>query len=145
MGRSPVGQRLFTAAISAGLIAASCSGCFSQDGKATQKTARITVDNNTRTSHAVTCSQVNWLLTANISAAPAEVKVLLRLDPEKPKVESVHFDNFVGFSGVSNSGAGDAKIRVAHDTYTITGTASGSQLNDPRVSVTAPFTIEVGC
>jgi hypothetical protein len=126
------------------LVAASCAGCFT-DNRVTQKTARITVDNNTRTSHAVTCSQVDWLLTANISAAPANVRVLLKLDPETPKVESVHFDNFAGFSGVSDSGAGEAKIRFANNTYTITGTAEGSQLNDPRISVTAPFTIEVGC
>jgi len=139
-----VGRRFITAAVSASLVAASCSGCFTND-KATQKTARITVDNNTRTSHAVSCSQVNWLLTANISAAPATVRVLLKLDSETPKVESVHFDNFAGFSGVSDSGAGQAKIRFANNTYTITGTAEGSQLNDPRVSVTAPFTVEVGC
>ena len=139
-----MGRRLITAAVGASLVAASCSGCFTDD-KATQKTARITVDNNTRTSHAVSCSQVNWLLTANISAAPATVRVLLKLDSETPKVESVHFDNFAGFSGVSDSGAGQAKIRFANDTYTITGTAEGSQLNDPRVSVTAPFTVEVGC
>jgi lipoprotein LpqH len=140
-----VGQRLITAAVGAVLVAASCSGCITRDDKATQKTAHVTVDSNTRTSHAVTCNQVNWLLTANISAAPANVKVLLRLDPEKPTVESVHFDNFVGFSGVSNSGAGESKIRVANGTYTITGTAVGSQVGDPRVSVTTPFTVEVGC
>jgi ipoprotein LpqH len=139
-----VGRRLITAAVGASLVAASCSGCSTND-KATQKTARVTVDKNTRTSHAVSCSQVDWLLTANISAAPATVRVLLRLDPETPKVESVHFDNFAGFSGVSDSGAGQAKIRFANNTYTITGTAEGSQLNDPRISVTAPFTIEVGC
>ncbi len=139
-----MGGRFVTAAVTVLVVAASCAGCFSS-AKVTEQTARITVDNNTRTSHAVTCSQVNWLLTANISAAPANVKVLLRLDPEKPTVESVHFDNFVGFSGVSNSGAGESKIHVANDTYTITGTASGTQLNDPRVSVTQPFTVEVGC
>ncbi|WIM89644.1 lipoprotein LpqH [Candidatus Mycobacterium wuenschmannii] len=138
-------RRLGTAAVAAAVLAAACAGCFGQDSKATQKTAHITVDNDSRTSHAVTCNQVNWLLTANISVAPANVKVLLKLDSDQPKVESVHFDNFVGFSGVSNSGAGDAKIRVAHDTYTITGTASGSRLNDPRVSIDEPFTIEVGC
>jgi len=139
-----VGRRLIIAAVSASLVGASCSGCFTDD-KVTQKTARITVDNNTRTSHAVTCSQVDWLLTANISAAPANVRVLLKLDADTPKIESVHFDNFAGFSGVSDSGVGEAKIRFANNTYTITGTAEGSQLNDPRVSVTAPFTIEVGC
>jgi lipoprotein LpqH len=139
-----VGRRLITAAVGASLVAASCAGCFTDD-KVTQKTARITVDKNTRTSHAVTCSQVDWLLTANISAAPANVRVLLKLDPETPKVESVNFDNFAGFSGVSDSGAGEAKVRFANNTYTITGTAQGSQLNDPRISMTTPFTIEVGC
>ena len=139
-----MGPRLITAAVTASLVAAVCSGCVS-DNKATQKTARITVDKNTRTSHAVTCSQVDWLLTANISAAPANVRVLLKLDPETPKVESVHFDNFAGFTGVSDSGLGEAKIRFAKDRYTISGTAEGSQLNDPRVSVTVPFSIEVGC
>ena len=106
-----MGRRLITAAVSASLVAASCSGCF-HDDKATQKTARITVDNNTRTSHAVSCSQVDWLLTPNISAAPASVRVLLKLDSETPKVESVHFNNFAGFSGVSDSGAGETKIRL---------------------------------
>ncbi len=132
-------------AASAVLVVAACSGCFSQDEKTTQKTAHITVDNTSRTSHAITCNQVNWLLTANISVAPANVQVLLRLDPDKPTVESVHFDNFAGFSGVSNSGAGEAKIHVSKDVYTITGTAQGSQLDDSHVSVTKPFTVEVAC
>lgn len=140
-----MGRRLVTGAVIALLVAASCSGCFLHDDKVAQKTARITVDNNTRTSHAVSCSQVEWLLTADITAAPASVRVLLKLDSDKPKLESVDINNFAGFSGVANSGAGDTKIRFANDTYTITGTAEGSQLDDPRVSVTAPFKIEVGC
>jgi lipoprotein antigen len=140
-----VGRRLVTAAVSASSVAALCSGCFVHDEKVAQKTARITVDNNTRTSHAVSCSQVDWLLTANITAAAAKVRVLLKLDPEKPTVESVNFYDFVGFSGIADTGGGDTKIHFANDTYTITGTAQGSQLNDPHVSVTRPFKIEVGC
>jgi hypothetical protein len=126
------------------LLVASCAGCFGSD-KATEKTARITVDNNTRTSHDVTCNQVQWLLTANIAAAPANVRVLLKLDSEKPKIESVNIDNFAGFTGVADVGAGDAKATFADGRYTVIGTAEGSQLNDPRVSLTAPFKIEVGC
>jgi len=140
-----VGPRLVTAAVSSSLVAALCSGCLVHDEKVAQKTARITVDNNTRTSHAVSCTQVDWILTANITAAPANVRVLLKLDPEKPTVEAVNFDNFVGFSGVADAGAGETKIHFNNDTYTITGTAQGSQLNDPHVSVTRPFKIEVGC
>jgi ipoprotein LpqH len=139
-----VGGRFVTAAVTVLVVVASCAGCFSSQ-KVTEKTARITVDNNTRTSHAVTCNQVQWLLTANIAAAPANVRVLLKLDSEKPKLESVNIDNFAGFTGVADAGAGDAKAIFANGTYTITGTAEGSQLNDPRVSLTAPFKIEVGC
>ncbi|MGA8543833.1 MAG: lipoprotein LpqH [Mycobacterium sp.] len=127
------------------LVVASCAGCSAHSDKVAQKTARITVDNNTRTSHAITCNQVQWLLTTNISAAPANVRVLLKLDSEKPKLESVNIDNFAGFTGVADVGAGEAKATFANGTYTITGTAEGSQLNDPRVSLTAPFKIEVGC
>jgi ipoprotein LpqH len=138
-----VGSRFVTAAVTV-LVVTSCAGC-SHSEKPTQQTARITVDNNTRTSHAVTCDQVQWLLTAHIAAAPASVRVLLKLDSEKPKLESVNIDNFAGFTGVADAGAGDAKVVFANGTYTITGTAEGSKLNDPRVSLTAPFKIEVGC
>ena len=139
-----MGGRFVTAAVTDLVVAASCAGCFSS-AKVTEQTARITVDNNTRTSHAVTCNQVQWLLTANIAAAPASVRVLLKLDSEKPKLESVNIDNFAGFTGVADVGAGDAKAVFANGTYTITGTAEGSQRNDPRVSVTAPFKIEMNC
>lgn len=138
-------SRFVTAAVTVlVVVVASSAGC-SGTQKVAQKTARITVDNRTRTSHAVTCSQVQWLLTANIAAAPANVRVLLKLDSEKPKLESVNIENFGGFTGVADAGAGDAKATFANGMYTITGTAEGSQLNDPRVSLTAPFKIEVGC
>jgi ipoprotein LpqH len=143
-----MGGRFVTAAVTAFVVVASCSGCSTSDtpdGKVLQKTARITVDNNTRTSHAIVCSQVQWLLTADISAAPARVSVLLDLNSEKPKLESVNINNFSGFTGVADAGAGNAKVVFADNTYTITGEAEGSQLNDPRVSVTSPFKIEVGC
>lgn len=138
-----MGGRLVTAAVTV-LVVASCAGCFGSN-KVTPTTARITVDNNTRTSHDVTCNQVQWLLTANIAAAPANVRVSLNLDSEQPKLQSVNIDNFAGFTGVADAGAGNAKAVFADGKYTITGTAEGSKLNDPRVSLTAPFKIEVGC
>ncbi len=139
-----MGSRFITAAATGLVMVAPCAGCFSSN-KVAQKTARITVNNSTRTSHAVTCDQVQWLLTANIAAAPANVRVVLKLDSDKPKLESVNIDNFAGFTGVADVGAGDAKAAFSNGTYTITGTAEGSQRNDPRVSLTAPFRIEVGC
>ena len=138
-----MGGKFVTAAVTV-LVVASCAGCFGSN-KVTQKTARITVDNNTRTSHDVTCNQVQWLLTANIAAAPANVRVSLNLDSEQPKLQSVNIENFAGFTGVADAGAGNAKAVFADGKYTITGTAEGSKLNDPRISLTTPFKIEVGC
>lgn len=129
----------------AAVLMASSSGCFMHSDKVPQKTAHITVNNTTRTSHAVTCEQVQWLLTADISAAPARAKVLLNLDAEQPQVESVNIDDFNGFTGVADKGAGNAKVMFARGTYTITGQAQGSQRGDSKVSTTAPFKIEVGC
>lgn len=137
-------SRFGAAAVVALVVVASCAGCFRAE-KVPQKTARITVNNNTRTSHAVSCSQVQWLLTADISAAPARVQVVLKLDSEKPKLESVNINNFGGFTGVADSGAGNGTVVFARDTYTIRGEAQGSQRGDPSVSTTAPFKIEVGC
>lgn len=140
-----MGGRFVIAVVTASVVVGAGAGCSSSDQHVAQKTARITVDNNTRTSHAVVCSQIQWLLTADITAAPASVHVLLKLDSEKPKLESVNIENFAGFTGVADSQAGNATVGFAHGTYTIRGEAEGSQLNDPRVSVTTPFKIEVGC
>jgi ipoprotein LpqH len=140
-----VRSRFVAAAVTALVVVASCSGCLMREEKVAQKTARITVNNNTRTSHAVSCSQVQWLLTADISAAPARVQVVLKLDSEKPKLESVNINDFGGFTGIADAGAGNATAVFARDTYTITGEAQGSQRGDPSVSTTAPFKIEVGC
>jgi lipoprotein LpqH len=131
--------------MTASALMAASSGCFMHSDKVPQKTAHITVDNMTRTSHAITCTQVQWWLTANISAAPAQVKVVLKLDSDKPQAESVNIDNFAGFTGVADAGAGNAKVAYAGGTYTITGEARGTKRDDPSISTTAPFRIDVGC
>jgi ipoprotein LpqH len=137
--------RFVAAGITASVLVASCSGCFVRAERLPQKTARINVDNITRTSHAVSCTQVQWLLTADISAAPARVKVVLNLDSEKPKAESVNIDDFEGFTGVADAAAGNAAVVFGGNTYTITGEAQGLERNDPSVRTTAPFKIELGC
>lgn len=137
--------RSVAAAVIAPAVMALSSGCLLHSEKVPQKTAHITVDNITRSSHAVSCTQVEWLLTANISAAPARVKVVLKLDSEKPKAESVNIDNFEDFTGVADAGAGNATAVFSGNKYTITGEAEGTKRNDPNVSTTAPFRIEMSC
>ncbi|KAA8964605.1 lipoprotein LpqH [Mycobacterium sp.] len=139
------GRFAIAAMAAASVPMALCSGCFLRAERIPQKTAHVTVDYVTRTSHAVTCNQVQWLLTADVSLAPARVRVLLNLDSGKPKVESVNIDNYNDFTGVADAGVGHATAVFAGNTYTVTGEAHGSRRTDPAITTTAPFTIEVDC
>lgn len=137
--------RFVTAAVIASVVVASSSGCFMRAEKVPQNTARLTVNHQTRTSHALTCSQVEWIWHADISAAPARVKIAIRLDGEKLKAESVNIDNFEGFTGVADSGVGNAKAAFANNTYTVTGQAQGTDPDNANTPATADFKIEVSC
>jgi lipoprotein LpqH len=136
-------RRVATAMITLAVIAAGL-GC-SRAETVPQKTARITVDGNTRTSHAVSCTQVEWLLTVDIGAAPGNVQAMLRLQSDEPKAESVNINNVDGFTGLADTGVGRAKATFANGTYRITGTAQGTNTEDPSTPKTADFKIETQC
>lgn len=137
-------NRFVTAAVLALALALAGSGCYGQSKTLPQKTARITIDGNTRTSHAITCGQVQSLLTVEISAAPARVRMLLRLD-DTVTPENVDINDFNGFTGVANAGAGKAEAAFSGSTYTVSGTAQGPNLEHPETTKTADFHIEVQC
>ncbi|GFG75159.1 lipoprotein LpqH [Mycobacterium botniense] len=136
-------QRFCAMVLTALVLATASAACSGHT--VPQKTARITVDNNTRTSQAVSCTQLQWLLTMDISATPAHVRAVLNLQADKPKPESVNIDNFNGFSGIADSGAGSAQAAFAHDTYTITGAAQQTNPDNPNTPTTATFRIEAKC
>jgi ipoprotein LpqH len=140
-----VKSRIVAAALIASMLAAGSLGCSPRPQKLPQRTAHITIYGNTHTTHAVSCSQIQWLLTVNISAAPAHIQAVLKLDSAKPKPESIHFYNVEGFNGVANAGAGNAEVVFSGNTYTITGTAEGSNLKDPSTQTTADFRIAATC
>ncbi|MGH3523761.1 MAG: lipoprotein LpqH [Mycobacterium sp.] len=137
--------RLVAAAVIASVLVVGSSGCSQGAAKVPQKTARVTVNGHTSTSHAVSCTQVQWLLTVDISAGPGHVRAVLQLDPHQPKMESVNIDNFNGFSGVADAGVGKAEVTFAGDTYHITGAAPRTNPENPVESSTAPFTIDTTC
>jgi hypothetical protein len=123
--RWPVRNRIVAAAVIALAVMAGGLGC-SPSQTVPQKTARITVDGNTRTSHAVSCTQVEWLVSVDVGAAPGSVQAMLRLQSDNPKAESVNINNVNGFTGVADAGAGTAKATFTNGTYRITGTAQGT-------------------
>ena len=138
-------KRFIATAVTVSMLAACSAGCSPRAAKVPQSTAHITMNGNTLTSHAVSCTQVEWLLTVNISAAPARVRMVLKLDSGKPKPESVNIDNLDGFSGVADAGAGNAEAVFSGDTYTVTGTAQGTNPQDPSTPTTADFRISARC
>lgn len=137
--------RFIAAAVTASALAGVTAGCSAHANKVPQKTAHITVDGNTRTSHAVSCSQVQWMLTMDINAAPARVKMLLNLQRGRPEPETVNIENLDGFTGVANAEVGNAQASFAGDTYTVTGAAQGTNPNDVNHPRTAAFRISANC
>jgi hypothetical protein len=137
--------RSIAAAVTAVALIAGSSGCSQQANKVPQKTARVTVNDETRTSHAVSCTQVQWSLAVDISAAPAQVRAVLQLEPDGPKPQSVNIDNFNGFTGLADTDNGHAEATFASNTYHITGTAHVPNLEDPSKPGKTDFTIDVTC
>jgi ipoprotein LpqH len=143
--RWPVTIRFIAAVVTASAVGAVSCGCSPHADKVAQKTAQITLDGNTHTSHAVSCTQVEWLLTVDISAAPARVKMVLNLEHGKPQARSVDFDNVNGFTGVAGNDTGSVHAEFARDTYTVSGAAQGTNPNDVNHPRTADFRISAKC
>src|SRR5262249_19527529 len=108
-------------------------------------TARITVNGNTRTTHVVTCTQLQWTLTIDITAGPARVTAVVQLEGEKPTPTSVDIADFDGFSGNAGQGIGNVDAAFADSTYTLTGTAQRTNSDNPNNPTTAPYRIEAQC
>lgn len=121
------------------------AGCAEQATADRPETGRITVDGTTHTTQAVSCAQYQWLLVIQMTAEPAHARTLLQLGGEAPAVRTVSIANFDGFNGVAGEGASSADASFAEGTYTISGTAEGSDPGSPGTTSTVPFRIEAPC
>jgi hypothetical protein len=133
------------AVAAAALVTASLAGCSHDAEHAPQPTAQLTVNNATRTTHEISCTQIESLLTIKATAAPATAQAIIQLNGDKPVVRTVNLTNFDGFHGVAGEGVGRADVTFANGTYTITGDAEGAVPDHPAESKTAPFRIQTPC
>ncbi len=138
-------NRFIAATVAVLATAAVSTGCSPRTDKVPQRTAHITLDDHSLTSHAVACSQVQWMLTVDIDAAPARVQMMLDLQRDKPVPESVAIDNLNNFTGVANARVGSAQAVFANNGYTVTGSAQGTNPDDVNSPRTASFRISVNC
>ncbi len=138
-------NRFIAATVAVLAIAGISSGCSRNTDKVPQRTAHITLDGNSLTSHAVACSQVQWMLTVDIDAAPARVQMMLNLQRDKPVPESVAIDDLNNFTGVANAQVGSAQAVFGNNSYTVTGAAQGTDPDNVNTPRTATFRISVNC
>jgi ipoprotein LpqH len=135
----------FVAVATALVFVAGISGCSQQPTAKEQVPGRITVEGNARTTESLECDQHEWLLMIEATAGPAHAQALLQLGGEKPAVRTVNISNFNGFNGVAGEGLGNVDASFADGVYTVTGTAEGSNPDDPGKTRTARFRIEAPC
>ncbi|HET9874566.1 MAG TPA: lipoprotein LpqH [Mycobacterium sp.] len=121
------------------------AGCGQGTAKVAQKSARVTVNSDTLTTHDVSCAQVQWLLTMDIRANPANVRAVLQLDLDQPKSQSINIENFNGFSGVADAAVGKAEATFSGGAYHITGTVHRTNPENPAEPENAAFSIDATC
>jgi lipoprotein LpqH len=127
------------------IVVAAASGCAEEATAEREETGRITIDGTTHTTRTVACEQVQWSLIIRTTAGPGHARAFLQLGGEQPTVKTVNIANFDGFNGVAGEGHGSVEASLVDGTYTITGTAEGSDPENPGKTRTAPFRIEAFC
>jgi ipoprotein LpqH len=109
-------------------------------------TASVTVNGNDTKFQIVNCTQVEWIRTIDIGGDFSGAKVVIDQRGEPVTAESVHIRNLGGFTGMYSQGdGGDASMSMSGDKFTITGTASGYQVDKPGEPATATFKIIAAC
>jgi lipoprotein LpqH len=127
------------------IVVASTTGCGEEQKPERAKSARITVGGSTQTAHDVSCTQLEWSMIIETKSGSTRTRSLLEIGQEQPIAKSVDIQDFDGFSGVAGEGAGGADVSLVNNAYVITGTAEGSDPENPGTTRTVPFRIETPC
>ena len=127
------------------MVVAGTAGCGEEAKPERAKNTRITVGSKTQTTQEVSCTQLGWSVIIETKSGPARTRSFLQIGGEKPIAKTVDIHDFDGFSGVAGGGAGSADASLANNAYVITGTAEGSDPENPGKTRTMPFRIETPC
>ncbi|MDT5138102.1 MAG: hypothetical protein QOD58_2364 [Mycobacterium sp.] len=111
-----------------------------------RKAAHLTIDGNAVTARPPACSQVESYRTIDIRDRDGQVQAVMLISGDRVLPQFVKIRNIDGFTGsYYEGGVGDAKVDVAKNTYTITGSASGINNDNPNKVVTTDFKISAEC
>ncbi|MGH3677191.1 MAG: lipoprotein LpqH [Mycobacterium sp.] len=126
-------------------VTAGCGLAAPEPSEPSEQSGQIEIGDITRDTQTVSCTQNEWSLTIEANADPGRAEALLQLGGEKPIVETVNIQNVDGRNAFVGGDAGDAEASSRGGTYTITGTAAGSDSANPGQTKDMPFKIEVPC
>jgi ipoprotein LpqH len=134
-----------TAALVTVAITAGCGLTGSEPNEPSQRSGEITVGDKSRHTQTVACAQTEWLVTITATSDPGRARASLKLDGDKPSVQTVNIENLDGLNGVAGGDLGKADASVKGSVYTITGTATVSDVAKPGQTQNLPFKIEAPC
>lgn len=143
--------KIMKAAAAAIVIVGGGVGCsFARVDQAETRTppgvAQVTVDGeDAGRFELVQCVPARNTTAITIGAEPAVVHATVS-SADSLGLDWIRFRDANGFTGSYNDGLnGTAKVDLRDTTYQISGTASGFKKDNPSVSTTATFSMEVTC
>jgi ipoprotein LpqH len=140
-----VGRRVIASV--AALGAAGVSGCGGQPPALGSQTASVSINGaDTGKSYPVTCSQDGWSwFITTPSDQKSGFSAALKTGAETA-ADSVQIRDIAGFTGMYWQGTvGDGQAGISGNTFTLTGTASGSFADNPSGEATATYKIKTDC
>jgi hypothetical protein len=140
-----VQNRFVTTAGLALVVVGAVSGCGSGE-TVPKKAAHVSIDGNAHTARPPACSQVEAYRTIDIRDRDGQVQAVVLISGDRVLPQFVKIRNVDGFTGsYYEGGVGAAHVDLAKNTYTITGSASGINSNNPNKVVTTDFKISAEC
>ena len=138
------------------VVVAGVAGCSSSSkspppppGSLPPVTAHITINGqDAGTAHFIDCGQLQHYFTIKTGDQAAGVTAVVESieGGDKVAAKSVEITNMGGFTGSFWQGlAGNADAKVSGNTYTINGTATGFNTDNPNKQATATFQIKAAC
>ncbi|KPN56631.1 lipoprotein LpqH [Mycobacterium intracellulare] len=137
--------RLPTVALIRGAVVVGGGGCSAAQ-TTPRRAARLTIDGATHTTRPPACRQDQMYRTIKIPDHDGGVEAVMLLSGYRVMPQWVKIRNVDGFTGSFwQGGVGDAHVDLAHDAYTITGSAYGIKSSNPNKVVTTEFKIVAEC
>ncbi|MEB4209935.1 lipoprotein LpqH [Mycobacterium sp. 94-17] len=137
--------RLLTVAVTMAAVVVGVAGCGSAQ-TTSRRAARLTIDGATHTTRPPACRQDQMYRTITIPDRDGGVEAVVLLSGQRVMPQWVKIRNIDGFTGSFwQGGVGDARVDLANDAYTITGSAYGISASNPNKVVTTDFKIVAQC